>query len=1093
MRKMILGFPVAIMLMAASAQAQGAVWSATFTPGDINGYAFGCRNGDDDAECSNKDVLSDDTFTVGEIVYTVTEFYQTSGTNRLYFAGIRTPEDGTSWVDIADELKIGSTSLDIGDAFLSQGQNNTSAWRLRWSGDPGLDDVLGGDSLTDGTSISVTLISGDLPPPPPPPTTPGAPTGLAATANGPSQIDLAWTAPASTGGSAITGYKIEVSPDGSSWSDLVADTGSTDTAYAHMGLDPATTRHYRVSAINAVGTSNASDSDDTTTASTNTAPTGAPTITGTAQVGADAETLTAVTTNSASCRWADGLTSPTYTYQWIRVDGTEADIARREFEHLHPGRRRPGQDPQGQGDLRRRPRPYRDAHQRGDGDGGRGSDGPDGERCGGHVNAGLGHHLLPRGRGHRIHRDVQRPGDGDRHTEVRVQAGRGDAAGRLRERLGQRGVGVRPDGAGRRGRSQRHLVECARARPRRRDHHADGRDDGREPDPRRAGAAGGHRVDAAPPMQVSASVHGLSLVLVYDEPLDPASMPATGAYTVTATVGATTTNPAVSEVSIYGIWVTLALDAAPAAGATVTLAYAPPASNPVQDEAGNDAPAFSGQSVRLGPPPPPDLEQVMGVGVAPGNAQLVVTWTAVDNATGYTVQWTSGGQGYNTTNRQATVTSGSTTSHTITGLANGTEYTVQVSATRTGANDGPPSDEMTGTPTVPTAAGITVSTAALTVTEQDSTGDGYTVVLDTEPTADVVVTVAGHVGTDVTANPTTLTFTMSNWETAQTVTVTADDDADTTDDSVALTHSAASADSGYSGIAIAGVAVTVNDNDTAQVMGVGVVPGNAQLVVTWTAVDNATGYTVQWTSGGQGYNSGDRQATVTSGSTTSHTITGLANGTEYTVQVSATRTGANDGPPSDEMMGTPFTTPPPPPPPVTDLAQVLGVHGHTGQRAAGGDLDGSGQRHGLHGAVDVGRPGLQQRRPAGHGHFGVDHESHDHGPRQRHRIHGAGERDPDRRQRRPALGRRDDGDALHHAAAAAAAGDGPCAGAGGVGRPGQRAAGGDLDGSGQRHGLHGAVDVGQPGLQQRRPAGHGHVGVDHESHDLAQVPQRAWW
>ena len=345
-------------------------------------------------------------------------------------------------------------------------------------------------------------------------------------------------------------------------------------------------------------------------------------------------------------------------------------------------------------------------------------------------------------------------------------------------------------------------------------------------------------MDAAPPMQVSASVQGLSLVLVYDEPLDPASMPATGAYTVTATVGVTTTTPAVSEVSIYGIWVTLTLDAAPAAGATVTLAYAPPASNLVQDEAGNDAPAFSGQSVRLGPPPPPpDLEQVTGVGVAPGNAQLVVTWTAVDNATGYTVQWKSGGQGYNTTNRQATVTSGTTTSHTITGLANGTEYTVQVSATRTGANDGPPSDEMTGTPTVPTAAGITVSTAALTVTEQDSTGDGYTVVLDTEPTADVVVTVAGHVGTDVTANPTALTFTMSNWETAQTVTVTADDDADTTDDSVALTHSAASADSGYRGITIAGVAVTVNDNDTAQVLGVGVVPGNAQLVVTWTAVE----------------------------------------------------------------------------------------------------------------------------------------------------------------------------------------------------------------------------------------------------------------
>ena len=89
-----------------------------------------------------------------------------------------------------------------------------------------------------------------------------------------------------------------------------------------MGLDPGTTRHYRVSAINAVGTSDASDSDDTTTASTNTAATGAPTITGTAQVG---QTLTAVTTGILD---ADGLTSPTYTYQWIRVDGTdEADIS----------------------------------------------------------------------------------------------------------------------------------------------------------------------------------------------------------------------------------------------------------------------------------------------------------------------------------------------------------------------------------------------------------------------------------------------------------------------------------------------------------------------------------------------------------------------------------------------------------------------------------------------------------------------------------------------------------------------------------------------------------------------------------------------
>ena len=308
-----------------------------------------------------------------------------------------------------------------------------------------------------------------------------------------------------------------------------------------------------------------------------------------------------------------------------------------------------------------------------------------------------------------------------------------------------------------------------------------------------------------------------------------------------------------------------------------------------------------------------DTAQVTGVTVDEGDAQLVVNWTAVDNATGYTVQWKSGGQGYNTDDRQATVTPGSTTSHTIEGLANGTEYTVRVIATRTDANDGPPSAEVQGTPAVPTAAGVTVSTTALTVTEADTTGGSYTVVLDSEPTATVTVTVAGHAGTDVTRTPGTLTFTTSNWDTVQTVTVTAGDDADTTDDSVTLTHSAASTDTGYSGITIAGVVVTVRDNDTAQVTGVTVDAGDAQLVVNWTAVDNATGYTVQWKSGGQGYNTDDRQATVTPGSTTSHTIEGLANGTEYSVQVSATRTDANDGPPSAEVTGTTEMIPVPTP------------------------------------------------------------------------------------------------------------------------------------------------------------------------------------
>ena len=58
-----------------------------------------------------------------------------------------------------------------------------------------------------------------------------------------------------------------------------------------------------------------------------------------------------------------------------------------------------------------------------------------------------------------------------------------------------------------------------------------------------------------------------------------------------------------------------------------------------------------------------------------------------------------------------------------------------------------------------TLPGVTVSTPALTVTEEDTAGDSYTVVLDSQPTANVTVTVAGHAGTDVTPSPTSLTFT----------------------------------------------------------------------------------------------------------------------------------------------------------------------------------------------------------------------------------------------------------------------------------------------------------------------------------------------
>ena len=97
-------------------------------------------------------------------------------------------------------------------------------------------------------------------------TTPQPPTGLISMANSSSQIDLSWNAPTDNGGSTITGYKISRSTDnGVTWTLVISNTKSTLTKYSDTGLTPNTTYMYRVFAINAVGTSTASNTTLVTT------------------------------------------------------------------------------------------------------------------------------------------------------------------------------------------------------------------------------------------------------------------------------------------------------------------------------------------------------------------------------------------------------------------------------------------------------------------------------------------------------------------------------------------------------------------------------------------------------------------------------------------------------------------------------------------------------------------------------------------------------------------------------------------------------------------------------------------------------------
>jgi len=97
---------------------------------------------------------------------------------------------------------------------------------------------------------------------------PGVPRDVKAKAPGFSRVTLSWKKPESRGSSVITGYRLEVSEDGGdTWSDLVADTENRNRTYVNAGLSEGTTRHYRVSAINAAGTGPASEAVSATTIS----------------------------------------------------------------------------------------------------------------------------------------------------------------------------------------------------------------------------------------------------------------------------------------------------------------------------------------------------------------------------------------------------------------------------------------------------------------------------------------------------------------------------------------------------------------------------------------------------------------------------------------------------------------------------------------------------------------------------------------------------------------------------------------------------------------------------------------------------------
>ncbi len=142
-------------------------------------------------------------------------------------------------------------------------------------------------------------------------------------------------------------------------------------------------------------------------------------------------------------------------------------------------------------------------------------------------------------------------------------------------------------------------------------------------------------------------------------------------------------------------------------------------------------------------------------------------------------------------------------------------FTVTISANAQGwekAGDG--RDTATVTITDDDTAGVTVTPTTLSVAEDGSAT--YTVTLDSRPTADVTVTVTSGDDGAASVSPASYTFTPSGWNLSQTFVVSGVADADSDDESVTISHGAASSDANYHGIAVAPVAVSVTDDTPEQ-------------------------------------------------------------------------------------------------------------------------------------------------------------------------------------------------------------------------------------------------------------------------------------
>lgn len=143
-----------------------------------------------------------------------------------------------------------------------------------------------------------------------------------------------------------------------------------------------------------------------------------------------------------------------------------------------------------------------------------------------------------------------------------------------------------------------------------------------------------------------------------------------------------------------------------------------------------------------------------------------LSWTAVPGAVRYELWMVDLTNGVSPFIRDTNIT---TTEFTPTSDLKPGNYRFTVRGINAAGEPGAWSSNTNFTVTTPTTPGFSLNRTSLSVNESGTT-DTFTVVLDIQPTTNVVLNLRSSNAGEVTVTPTTMTFTPANWNTSQTAT-----------------------------------------------------------------------------------------------------------------------------------------------------------------------------------------------------------------------------------------------------------------------------------------------------------------------------------